>query len=418
MWKTDAFLETSLSVLQTLKQQLIEKLIILAIVGVALFATLASAAAGARFASAASPAYAEDASFMVLDKTVTVLAGSSVASLETFGDRFTVTLDEGDVVSFRMPSNGHFVSHGAAIDTCEYREGSNYLTLSEPGTYTLSVDGRICNSTYGDAEVVSVSRPQAGATVTAGEEVLVVWSAAGSVFGARLSLSLDGGLTYPTVLVANTFSADVFVWTVPQVLSTDMARIRVEALGSSTAVVAVGVSAPFSIDGIAPPPEPEPQPATWYDAEEATRAALTIGHDRGIVPGQLPSGTVTCAANARIKGTSSSAVYYCGADGKRYAFPNQRVHDSWYLGFEGVITLTDAELAAAPLGGTVTYRPGVRLVKITTDPKVYAVAANGELRWVTSEAVAVALYGADWATKVDDIPDAFFTDYRIGIPIE
>lgn len=116
---------------------------------------------------------------------------------------------------------------------------------------------------------------------------------------------------------------------------------------------------------------------------------------------------------ALIKATGP-AVYYYSTDGKRYVFPNSATYFTWYGDFSGVVTVSDAELASIPIGGNVTYRPGVRLVKITTDPKVYAVDADGELRWVASEAVARALYGDDWNTQVDDIPDAFFTNYRLG----
>jgi hypothetical protein len=57
------------------------------------------------------------------------------------------------------------------------------------------------------------------------------------------------------------------------------------------------------------------------------------------------------------------------------------------------------------------------LVKIQTDPKTYAVDKNGTLRWITSESAAALLYGADWAKQVDDVPDTFFTNYKIGSPV-
>jgi hypothetical protein len=56
-------------------------------------------------------------------------------------------------------------------------------------------------------------------------------------------------------------------------------------------------------------------------------------------------------------------------------------------------------------------------VKITTDPKVYAVSSHGTLRWISNEAVATALYGANWNTKIDDIPDPFFINYTVGATI-
>ena len=51
------------------------------------------------------------------------------------------------------------------------------------------------------------------------------------------------------------------------------------------------------------------------------------------------------------------------------------------------------------------------------DPKTYTVSRGGLLRWVTTEEVAVALYGPDWNTMIDDVSDAFFFGYTIGDPI-
>src|SRR3972149_12103419 len=118
-------------------------------------------------------------------------------------------------------------------------------------------------------------------------------------------------------------------------------------------------------------------------------------------------------SGALIK-ASTAAVYYYGADGKRYVFPNEKTYKTWYPDFSGVMTITDAELAAIQIGGNVTYRPGVKMVKITTDPKVYVVDANGVLRGIPSEAVAADLYGSAWNTMVEDVSDAFFTNYTVG----
>ncbi|MFA7365248.1 MAG: hypothetical protein WCZ12_02725, partial [Patescibacteria group bacterium] len=118
-----------------------------------------------------------------------------------------------------------------------------------------------------------------------------------------------------------------------------------------------------------------------------------------------------------IKKDGLSAVYYLGEDGKRYVFPNESTYKSWYSDFSGVVTVSSDELASYPLGANVVVRPGTKLVKITTDPKVYAVEANGTLRWVQTEADAIALYGANWASRVIDVADSFFTNYTIGTPL-
>ncbi|MDD3711639.1 MAG: hypothetical protein PHP37_03515 [Patescibacteria group bacterium] len=123
------------------------------------------------------------------------------------------------------------------------------------------------------------------------------------------------------------------------------------------------------------------------------------------------------SAGDLIKKDGLSAVYYLGEDGKRYVFPNEATYKSWYSDFSGVVTISSDELASYPLGGNVVIRPGTKLVKITTDPKVYAVEANGTLRWVQTEADAIALYGANWAQRVVDVADSFFTNYTIGTPL-
>lgn len=117
-----------------------------------------------------------------------------------------------------------------------------------------------------------------------------------------------------------------------------------------------------------------------------------------------------------LRSPEQAAVYYSLEDGRRYAFPNQNIYRSWYSSFDAVQTVSASELAQFRLAGSVLYRPGA-LIKITTDPKVYLVTANGELRWVQTEAIAQSLFGGTWASQVEDVSDAFFFAYRIGAPI-
>ncbi len=122
----------------------------------------------------------------------------------------------------------------------------------------------------------------------------------------------------------------------------------------------------------------------------------------------------SASAGDLIKMSGLSSVYYLGSDGKRYVFPNQATYFSWYNDFSGVVTIPSSELQSYPIGGNVTMRPGTKLVKITTDPSVYAVQPNGVLTKIQSEAQAAALYGTNWNKNIVDVPDAFFTNYTIG----
>ena len=119
-----------------------------------------------------------------------------------------------------------------------------------------------------------------------------------------------------------------------------------------------------------------------------------------------------------VRGESFSAVYYVGKDGFRYVFPNDKTYFSWYANFDDVKWISDADLATIQIGGNVTYKPGAKMIKINSDPKVYAVDDGGTLRWVMSEEIAISMYGSAWNTKIDDVPDAFFGNYDIGSDIE
>jgi hypothetical protein len=159
-----------------------------------------------------------------------------------------------------------------------------------------------------------------------------------------------------------------------------------------------------------------------YSAMQASAANPTIDIGLNI---QKVTGPTLCTPGSLIKleddhnadTTFDTSVYYCAQDGKRYAFPNDRIFFSWFEDFSSVKTVPSSIMFNIPLGGNVSYRPGTRMIKIQTDPKVYAVTRGGILRWITSEAVAKKVYGEDWNTLIDDVSDAFFVNYTIGLPI-
>jgi hypothetical protein len=133
----------------------------------------------------------------------------------------------------------------------------------------------------------------------------------------------------------------------------------------------------------------------------------------------LPSGSLIKIPSDNDPNTyADTAVYYYASDGKRYVFPNEKVYFTWYPTFADVQIISLENMTKVPIGGNVTYRPGSKLVKFQTDNKVYAVYQNGELRWVSTEQMAKDLYGDNWNTKVDDISEAFYVNYKFGPTIE
>lgn len=150
------------------------------------------------------------------------------------------------------------------------------------------------------------------------------------------------------------------------------------------------------------------------------RAVAAIGTIAMLVAPIASQAAVTGSFNSGdlIKG-SGSTVYYFGPDGRRYVFPNDKAYFTWYRDFSTVKTISDGQLSTIPLGrSNVTYRPGIKMIKITTDPRTYVVDQGGVLRHVTSEQLAITLYGLNWKGLIDDVPDPFFVNYRIGTPIQ
>lgn len=137
--------------------------------------------------------------------------------------------------------------------------------------------------------------------------------------------------------------------------------------------------------------------------------------------GSVPMGTLikaVCPTTGVVNADHPCrAVYYYGQDGRRHAFPNERVYFTWFSDFSGVREVSAGTMASITLGRNVTYRPGSRMIKFRTVNRVYAVSRGGTLRWITTEDVARQLYGSNWATKVDDVGDTFYSNYTPGSDI-
>jgi len=123
----------------------------------------------------------------------------------------------------------------------------------------------------------------------------------------------------------------------------------------------------------------------------------------------------TLEAGDLWKVADNSAVYLLNADMEAMYFPTSEIYHTWYEDFSGVQvidnTCVDAYPAptSVPLG--VNYRSGSMLIKRQISPSVYVVEPGNVRSKLADEATAAALYGADWASKVRDVNDAFWPNY-------
>lgn len=112
-----------------------------------------------------------------------------------------------------------------------------------------------------------------------------------------------------------------------------------------------------------------------------------------------------------------TSVYFYGVDGKRHAFPTEAVFDSWFDDFDDLVVISDTVMSSIPLGKNVTFRPGKRMVKFSTN-SVYAVSYAGLLRPIANAEIAETLFGEDWVSLIEIVDDVFYGNYRIGATVE
>jgi hypothetical protein len=303
----------------------------------------------------------------------------------------------------------------ASCGTVNYHVQTSWRPTSSSDSSSTPTSG--VSGTVRVNPVLTIIRPDTRQIYLAGQTIEITWLASNAAYDSfRLEYSVNGGTTWSVLATSVSGTARSLSWTLPNVSSSGT-YVRVQGFDATRTLIASDVTdESFRITGgaLVPPvtlPSTDPAQSGVYDTLAARAATPDINTDKGL--SSTPIQNPACVGGALIKG-SRPAVYFCGNDGRRYVFPNEKTFFTWYPDFSSVIAIADEVLATIPIGGNTTVRPGMRLLKITTDPKVYAVARGGVLRWVPSERVARNLFGANWSHLIDDVSDAFFVNYRIG----
>lgn len=275
-------------------------------------------------------------------------------------------------------------------------------------------------------KTVSISYPGIGARVLGGSSLDVLWATTGVIPLVTVSLSLDNGATW-SVLQRHISNAGNTSLILPAVQASQ-ALLRVDGTDLST-ILASGTSDPFSITLTQADVTPEPPisippfigPVLPSDSSDAQAVADIAQRVAALPPSVSVQTCVKLPDDGNPDSTLDSVIYYVGADGYRHAFSDQSVYMSWYpddVDADDVHVISYARLTQIALGENVMYRPGSRLVKFQSSPKVYAIDLHGVLRWIGGEDVASQLYGPSWNTDIVVIPDTLLRDYTFGVSIQ
>jgi hypothetical protein len=252
--------------------------------------------------------------------------------------------------------------------------------------------------------------------------VSIGWTQKGRVDLVNILFSPDNGSTWETITSAAR-NLGYITWTIPDTITT-AAKILIQGTDNATTFGedrsndTFSIEEPITSDGSEEDAEVEDipvEPDGTVDVEKI-KEPLPIGTPVVEVTRPRDSG-VSLAVGDVFRGVTDPAVYVLRSDGSRAFFPNSDVFNSYFDDFDNVLTINDDQLRKLPLGKRVTMRPGTWLVKIQSDPKVYAVEKDGVLRHVPDESTARFLYGQDWSGQVRDVNVAFFSDYSIGSPL-
>lgn len=116
----------------------------------------------------------------------------------------------------------------------------------------------------------------------------------------------------------------------------------------------------------------------------------------------------------------ASSVYYISDANERRPFINESAYFTYFDSFNAVETVDNQAFSGFGLTGLMLPKAGVVLVKIQSDPRVYALEENEadpfapKLREIATEEVAIEMYGENWADYVVDIEPTFFTHFAKG----
>ena len=319
-----------------------------------------------------------------------------------------------------LTSSSGCVNSGSNASTWKF-------TAASGGTATPSLSGGAGSAgtvgddsvptTVGDfaelrAPTITLLAPNGGETYAPGESINIIWSTDRVVDLVNVLVSYDDGDSWES-LAENEPNFDVYTWAIPSGASASEAVIKVQGTDLSSITTEDENDATFAIQTVTVAEEDAETDTT--ETTETTETASDVADRIMAMPTAVSvHELVKLRDDGNAETTADSAVYYVGADGKRHAFPNQAIFSTWYCSFDDVEVISSRDMAAIALGTNVTYRPGVRMVKFISVPKVYAVDRFGELHWVKTEAIATALYGSTWNRKIDDLSDAFFGNYEFG----
>jgi len=345
--------------------------------------------------------------------TITLSFSESIASISASLSPSSTLTNSTSMPASSVVFTGAKVSgtNTFTIATAPDSTGNLYGGAGTGGTSPFSFTVASSTNTNSGGSTVThsviINSPNGGQTYHAGDIATVSWTGSSAGLISLYYSTSNGGTD--TLIATNLSESGTYSWTVPNVSTTD-AFIKAVGYDNTTLLALDSSDSAFTIIGNTALPPAGQTPLTG--------ASHPAGMGISPITG-LPEATDMVTVGDLIRGDQYPTVYYVDANFLRHPFQDAQTYLTYNSTWNIVRTVTGATLSTLTIGKPMLPKAGVVLVKIVSDPRVYALQTDSItgatlLRWIPSESVAITLYGSAWADYVIDLAPTLYTQFGHG----
>jgi len=326
-------------------------------------------------------------------------------------------------------------TYSVALDAAEIASSNAETLLTtgpEDGTWWFAIrscggsggGGGGSSTMTGTTPVVMLTNPDNGDSFAGGEDATVGWTTSGPGHDTiSLAYSLDSGVTYVQVAYNLAKELGIYAWTLPNVNASDVILKIISydtgkgTLDTDTVTFDISYSEEADAEAVAKEEGLGSTDGTETDSEGRNIAPGSGEYGSSPLDGSEEEISVVLAGQF-VRAYGFPSIYYVDSGLGRRVFWDTNAFFTWADSWNNVVWVTDATLPTMAFGDAMLPKPGVVLVKVQSDPRVYVIGEDGAgntiLRWVPSEDIAAALFGSDWADYVIDVDATIFSKFGAG----
>ncbi len=305
--------------------------------------------------------------------------------------------------------------------------GNGHVWISASNYYPTLAAISSDNPPGGESSNVNVVETPSTVTLTApevsvmsGGTSVVSWTSSGSsISSVSIGYSLDDGFSFTPIAQFLPISPSTYTWSVPK-LNVSFLKLRITGYNADKVYLNMSTTnylkvLPFQeLPKVAPVAPTFPAFADLVKDSEG-RMLAPNSDKNGLSPLTNQTEPISqIVPGLFVRGFGYDTVYYIDANLVRHPFWNANTYFTHAQSFDEIVWVTNATLSTMVLGSPMIPKPGVILIKIASNPKVYAIGEGSTLQWIPDEVTAISLYGTNWADYVVDFEPTIMSRFNAG----